>query len=121
MAWGDGRTTWQAMPTTVWPVASAISAAAASQPSCLRELTTTVVGDRALTVTDILTDGWYDYDAKYKEGGSKHVCPAKISLNIYQKITTLALKAHQAFGCRGVTRSDFRYDDRCQESTGWLQ
>lgn len=79
-----------------------------------RELTCAVMGDVALGVTEIIPQGhqFYDYDSKYKLGGSKHVCPAEISPNIYQKITTLALKAHQAFGCRGVTRSDFRYDDR---------
>jgi D-alanine-D-alanine ligase-like ATP-grasp enzyme len=58
---------------------------------------------------------FYDYDSKYVKGGSKHVIPAQISPNIYQKIQTLALKAHQAIGCRGVSRSDFRYDDRFSE------
>ena len=79
-----------------------------------RELTCAVMGDHVLGVTEIVPLGhaFYDYDAKYAEGGSKHECPAKISLNIYQKIQTLALKAHQAIGCRGVSRSDFRYDDR---------
>lgn len=79
-----------------------------------RELTCAVMGDAVLGVTEIIPVGhsFYDYDAKYVAGGSKHECPAKISLNIYQKIQTLALKAHQAIGCRGVSRSDFRYDDR---------
>jgi D-alanine-D-alanine ligase len=79
-----------------------------------RELTCAVMGDTVLGVTEIIPVGtaFYDFDAKYAEGGSKHVCPAKISLNIYQKVQTLALKAHQAIGCRGVSRSDFRYDDR---------
>lgn len=79
-----------------------------------RELTCAVMGDVALGVTEIIPVGhqFYDYDSKYVSGGSKHVCPAEISPNIYQTITKLALKAHQAFGCRGVTRSDFRYDDR---------
>lgn len=79
-----------------------------------RELTCAIMGDVALGVTEIIPEGhqFYDFDSKYKIGGSKHVCPAEISPIIYQKITTLALKAHQAFGCRGVTRSDFRYDDR---------
>jgi len=78
-----------------------------------RELTCTVMGDVALGVTEILSEGhsFYDYDAKYAPGGSKHECPAKIKPNIYQKIQTLSLKAHQAIGCRGVTRSDFRLDD----------
>lgn len=79
-----------------------------------RELTCAVMGDVALGVTEIIPQSgvFYDFDAKYAPGGSNHVCPAKLSPNIYQKITKLALKAHQAFGCRGVTRSDFRYDDR---------
>lgn len=78
-----------------------------------RELTCTIMGDVALGVTEIVTKdgGWYDFDAKYAAGGSKHVCPAKIKRNIYQKIQTLSLKAHQVMGCRGVTRSDFRLDD----------
>lgn len=78
-----------------------------------RELTCTVMGDVALGVTEIIPEGhaFYDFDAKYAAGGSKHECPAKIKPNIYQKIQTLSLKAHQALGCRGVTRSDFRLDD----------
>lgn len=90
-----------------------------------RELTCAVMGDVALGVTEIIPTGhsFYDYDSKYVPGGSKHVCPAKISLNIYQKIQTLSLKAHQAIGCRGVTRSDFRYDDRHSENGEliWLE
>lgn len=79
-----------------------------------RELTCAVMGDVALGVTEIipLGDGFYDYSSKYVKGGSKHECPAKIKPNIYQEIQSLALKAHQAMGCRGVSRSDFRYDDR---------
>lgn len=77
-----------------------------------RELTTTVVGDRALTVTDIVTDGWYDYDAKYKPGGSRHVLPAVIPKTIHDACLDYALRAHQALGCRGVTRTDFRWDEQ---------
>jgi len=78
-----------------------------------RELTCGVLGDEALDVIDILTDGrWYDYHAKYAQGGSKHVLPAQLSPNIYQNVRMLALRAHQALGCRGVSRADFRYDDR---------
>ncbi|WP_034851150.1 D-alanine--D-alanine ligase [Sinorhizobium sojae] len=79
-----------------------------------RELTCGVMGDMALGVTEIIPQGhaFYDYDSKYVKGGSRHVIPAEISPNIYQKIQTLALKAHQAIGCRGVSRSDFRFDDR---------
>jgi D-alanine-D-alanine ligase len=76
-----------------------------------RELTTTVVGDRALTVTDILTDGWYDYDAKYKPGGSRHVVPAEIPEDIFALCLDYALRAHHALGCRGVSRTDFRWDE----------
>jgi D-alanine-D-alanine ligase len=76
-----------------------------------REMTTTVMGDRALTVTDILTDGWYDYDAKYKPGGSRHVVPADIPAEIHAACLDYALRAHRALGCRGVTRTDFRWDE----------
>ena len=90
-----------------------------------RELTCAVMGVVALGVTEIIPTGhaFYDYDSKYVAGGSKHECPAKVSPNIYQKIQTLALKAHQAIGCRGVSRSDFRYDDRHSENgeVVWLE
>ncbi len=76
-----------------------------------RELTTTVMGDRALTVTDILTDGWYDYDAKYKPGGSRHVVPADIPAEIFDACMDYALRAHNVLGCRGISRTDFRWDE----------
>ncbi|PRY94024.1 D-alanine--D-alanine ligase [Donghicola tyrosinivorans] len=76
-----------------------------------RELTTTVVGDRALCVTDILTDGWYDYDAKYVAGGSRHVVPADLPQEITDACLDYALRAHDALGCRGVSRTDFRWDE----------
>ena len=76
-----------------------------------RELTTTVVGDRALTVTDILTNTWYDYDAKYAEGGFKHVVPAELPEDIFQACLEYALKAHAVLGCRGISRTDFRWDE----------
>jgi D-alanine-D-alanine ligase len=75
-----------------------------------RELTTTVMGDRALGVTEILTDGWYDYDAKYKVGGSHHEIPANIPQEITDACLNFALKAHDVLGCRGVSRTDFRWD-----------
>ena len=75
-----------------------------------RELTTTVMGDRALGVTEILTDGWYDYDAKYKVGGSHHEIPANIPQEITDACLNFALKAHNVLGCRGVSRTDFRWD-----------
>jgi D-alanine-D-alanine ligase len=82
-----------------------------------RELTVTVMGatggvaGRALTVTDILTDGWYDYDAKYKPGGSRHVVPADIPDDIFALCLEHALRAHTVLGCRGVSRTDFRWDE----------
>ncbi len=75
-----------------------------------RELTTSVLGDRALGVTEILTDGWYDYDAKYTPGGSRHVVPADIPADIAQACCDYALRAHRALGCRGLSRTDFRWD-----------
>ncbi|MQB42589.1 D-alanine--D-alanine ligase [Rhizobium sp. ICMP 5592] len=90
-----------------------------------RELTCGVMGDTALGVTEIVPLGhsFYDYDSKYAAGGSKHVIPAEISPNLYQKIQLLALRAHQAIGCRGVSRSDFRFDDRFSEEGEliWLE
>ena len=76
-----------------------------------RELTTTVLGDRALTVTDIITDSWYDYHAKYAEGGSRHELPANIPSEIFDACMDYALRAHDALGCRGLTRTDFRWDE----------
>jgi D-alanine-D-alanine ligase len=86
-----------------------------------RELTCAVMGDRALGVIDIRpsTGLFYDYDAKYAKGGSIHVLPAEIKPNIYQRVQELALTAHQALGCRGVSRADLRYDDT-PEGTGDL-
>lgn len=77
-----------------------------------RELTCSVMGDRAMSVTEILTDGWYDYDAKYKPGGSRHVVPAQVPTEIFDACLDYALRAHNALGCRGVSRTDFRWDDR---------
>jgi D-alanine-D-alanine ligase len=86
-----------------------------------RELTCGVRGDEALDVIDILTEGrFYDYDAKYVAGGSKHVLPAQLSSFIYQYVQKLALRAHQALGCRGVSRADFRYDDRLEGTDGLI-
>ena len=76
-----------------------------------RELTTTVMGDRALAVTDIVSDGWYDYHAKYAPGGSHHVIPAQIPADIEAACLDHALRAHRALGCRGLSRTDFRWDE----------
>ncbi len=83
-----------------------------------KELTCAVMGDTALGVIDILPAqglAFYDYEAKYAPGGSKHVLPAQISSNVYQLIQKLTLDAHRALGCRGVSRADFRFDE---DSTG---
>ncbi|WP_424965758.1 D-alanine--D-alanine ligase [Dinoroseobacter sp. S375] len=77
-----------------------------------RELTVTVQGDRALCVTDIVTDGWYDYDAKYVPGGSHHVLPADLPRDVYDACMSHAETAHRVLGCRGVSRTDFRWDPR---------
>lgn len=76
-----------------------------------RELTVAVMGDRALCVTDIITDGWYDYDSKYKIGGSRHIVPAQLPDEVTQACLDYALRAHQALGCRGLSRTDFRWDE----------
>jgi D-alanine-D-alanine ligase len=76
-----------------------------------REMTVAVLGDRALTVTDIITAGWYDYDAKYADGGSRHELPANIPADIFAACMDHALRAHQALGCRGLSRTDFRWDE----------
>jgi D-alanine-D-alanine ligase len=76
-----------------------------------RELTVAVMGDRALAVTEITTDrGFYDYDAKYAAGGSRHVVPAQLDPVVYAEAQRLAVLAHQTLGCRGVSRADFRFD-----------
>ena len=81
-----------------------------------RELTCAVMGDVALGVTEIITDlAFYNYEAKYATGGSRHVLPANIQPKIYDKVQKMALKAHAALGCRGVTRTDFRFNDRAGE------
>lgn len=78
-----------------------------------RELTVAVLGDRALAVTEITTlRDYYDFDAKYEAGGSQHVIPADLPAHVTDAAMEFALKAHKALGCRGATRSDFRYDDK---------
>jgi D-alanine-D-alanine ligase len=92
-----------------------------------RELAVSVMGDRALAVTDIQAkSGFYDYEAKYTDGRAIHVIPAEIGPKATQAALDAALAAHQALGCRGVSRSDFRYDDTQIENGGmgelyWLE
>jgi D-alanine-D-alanine ligase len=77
-----------------------------------RELTTAVVGDRALGVTELRPkSGFYDYDAKYTDGMTQHVCPAEIPSHIADACMDMALSAHRLLGCKGTSRSDFRWDD----------
>src|SRR6185437_12048383 len=84
-----------------------------------KELTCAVVGEEALGVIEIVpTARFYDYEAKYAPGGSKHLLPAPISPFVYQEARRLALAAHRALGCRGVTRADFRYDDSLAGTKG---
>lgn len=83
-----------------------------------KELTIAVMGERALDIIEVtaVSEAFYGYDAKYSKGGSIHTLPAKLQPNIYHRIQELALTAHRALGCRGMSRADFRYD----EATGEL-
>ncbi|MEZ5923515.1 MAG: D-alanine--D-alanine ligase [Hyphomicrobiaceae bacterium] len=84
-----------------------------------RELTCAVMGDRVLDVIDIVPAealAFYNYEAKYAKGGSLHILPADLSPNIYQSVQTFTLEAHRALGCRGVSRADFRLDERSDGS-----
>jgi len=77
-----------------------------------RELTVAVMGDRALAVTELQSKtSFYDYEAKYTEGITKHLVPAPVPPKVYEAAMAMALAAHRALGCRGVSRADFRYDD----------
>jgi len=77
-----------------------------------RELTTAVLGNRALGVTELRPkSGWYDYDAKYTDGLTEHLFPAPVPDDIAQACQALALEAHRLLGCKGTSRSDFRWDD----------
>ena len=81
-----------------------------------REIQVAVMGDKALGAIEICALGkFYDYEAKYTDGKAKHLMPAPIDPAKYQEVLDLALKAHQALGCKGLTRSDFRYDDTSGE------
>ncbi len=77
-----------------------------------RELTTAVLGGEALLVTELRPkSGFYDFDAKYTDGMTEHVCPADIPPEISEACKAIALRAHQLLGCRGASRADFRWDD----------
>lgn len=86
-----------------------------------RELTCAVMGDKALDIIEIkpAAGTFYDYESKYAKGGSIHILPAEIKPNIYRQVQELSLTAHRALGCRGVSRADFRWDDR-PDGTGEL-
>ena len=78
-----------------------------------RELTVAVMGDRALCVTEITTSlAFYDYEAKYAAGGSSHILPADLPAAVTERCLGLALRAHNALGCKGLSRADFRYDEK---------
>jgi D-alanine-D-alanine ligase len=91
-----------------------------------RELTCGVIGEktgsRAFGVIEIVSNvgAFYDFDAKYAPGGSTHILPAKLKPNVYQKVQQQAVMAHDALGCRGVSRSDFRYDDET-DTLIWME
>ena len=81
-----------------------------------KELTCGIMDDRALDVIEITSElPFYNYKAKYAPGGSAHVLPAPIDAAVYRKVQEYALAAHRALGCRGVSRSDFRYDPDTNE------
>ena len=86
-----------------------------------RELTVAVLGDEALCVTELKTrSGFYDYDAKYTEGMTQHVCPAEVPDAIAAAMMDMAARAHNLLGCKGASRSDFRWDDEQGEAGLYL-
>lgn len=86
-----------------------------------RELTVAVLADRALAVTELMPkSGFYDYDAKYTDGMTTHVCPAEIPADIADAAMRMALDAHRLLGCKGTSRSDFRWDDEQGEAGLYL-
>jgi D-alanine-D-alanine ligase len=86
-----------------------------------RELTVAVLGDRALAVTELVPNsGFYDYEAKYTDGLTTHICPAEIPDHIARTAMQMALDAHHLLGCRGTSRSDFRWDDERGEAGLYL-
>jgi len=86
-----------------------------------RELTVAVLGDEALPVTELKpVAGFYDYDAKYTDGLTVHVCPAEIPEDIAKSMMDMAARAHRLLGCKGASRSDFRWDDEAGEAGIYL-
>jgi D-alanine-D-alanine ligase len=86
-----------------------------------RELTVAVLGDEALCVTELKPNaGFYDFDAKYTDGMTEHVCPAEIPPAIAEAMLAMALRAHKLLGCKGASRSDFRWDDELGEAGIYL-
>ncbi len=86
-----------------------------------RELTVAVMGGEALAVTELKpVAGFYDYDAKYTDGLTEHVCPAEVPDNIATSMLDMAAKAHRLLGCKGASRSDFRWDDEAGEAGIYL-
>jgi D-alanine-D-alanine ligase len=86
-----------------------------------RELSCAVMGGIGLGVVDIVPQvGFYDYEAKYAPGGSRHILPAEVPYDIYRRCQMYSIMAHQALGCRGISRCDFRYDDTQQGQEGQL-
>jgi D-alanine-D-alanine ligase len=86
-----------------------------------RELTVAVLGDEALAVTELKIDsGFYDYEHKYTDGRTVHVCPAEVPDDIAQAMMEMAARAHRLLGCKGASRSDFRWDDEQGEAGLYL-
>jgi D-alanine-D-alanine ligase len=86
-----------------------------------RELTVAVLGDRALCVTELVpTSGFYDYEAKYTDGLTTHICPADVPADIAEACMKMALDSHRLLGCKGTSRSDFRWDDEQGEAGLYL-
>ena len=86
-----------------------------------RELTVAVLGDEALCVTELkVKSGFYDFDSKYTDGMTEHVCPAEVPPAIAEAMMTMALRSHQLLGCKGASRSDFRWDDEQGEAGLYL-
>lgn len=86
-----------------------------------REITVAVLKDKALGVTEIRPkSGFYDYTNKYTDGKTEHLCPAPLPKQAYDEVMDLALRAHHALGCRGLSRADFRYDDTKADGVFYL-